>query len=69
MHQNYVKKPFRYSINLDKILINPNHNDFKDYNIKESIAHEINYCNNEQNRLCEIFSNIETIYLTKDKKH
>lgn len=130
-------KPFRYSIDLDKILINPNHNDFEDYNIKESIAHEIfhlidiqngisknsklnnkievlkniliqkkdelntllesnkykndiflsdlfagitkneifgfcaheiNYWNNEQNRLCEIFSNIETIHLTKDKK-
>lgn len=35
------KKPFQYSVNQKRILINPNHPDFDDYNISESIIHEI----------------------------
>ena len=35
------QKPFRYSKTLNKVLVNPNHPDFEDYNIKESIIHEI----------------------------
>ena len=35
------KKPFRFSISQNKILVNPNHPDFGDYNIKEAITHEI----------------------------
>ena len=35
------KKPFQYSVSQKRILVNPNHPDFDDYNINESIVHEI----------------------------
>lgn len=35
------KKPFQYSVTQKRILVNPNHPDFEDYNINESIVHEI----------------------------
>lgn len=36
-------KPFKYSKSLNKILVNPNHPDFNDYNIREAITHEISH--------------------------
>lgn len=36
-------KPFKYSKSLNKILVNPNHPDFDDYNIREAITHEISH--------------------------
>lgn len=35
------EKPFQYSVSQKRILVNPNHPDFNDYNINESIMHEI----------------------------
>ena len=35
------EKPFRFSKVQNKILVNPNHPDFDDYNIREAITHEI----------------------------
>lgn len=35
------EKPFQYSVSQKRILVNPNHPDFDDYNINESIMHEI----------------------------
>lgn len=34
-------KPMYYSTNKDKIIINPNHSDFKYYDLSESLSHEI----------------------------
>ena len=34
-------KPMYYSANKDKIIINPNHSDFKYYDLSESLSHEI----------------------------
>lgn len=38
---NSLNVPMRYSINKDKILINPNHPNFKYYDLSESLTHEI----------------------------
>lgn len=39
---NYdLDKPMKYSIDDDKIYINPNHPDFKYYDLQESLSHEI----------------------------
>lgn len=38
---NSLDVPMRYSIEKDKILINPNHKDFKYYNLQKSLTHEI----------------------------
>ena len=38
---NNLNVPMRYSIDDDKILINPNHPDFKYYDLSESLTHEI----------------------------
>lgn len=38
---NNLNVPMRYSIDDDKIYINPNHSDFKYYDLSESLSHEI----------------------------
>nr|DAF28812.1 MAG TPA: hypothetical protein [Caudoviricetes sp.] len=38
---NNLNVPMRYNINDDKIYINPNHSDFKYYDLSESLTHEI----------------------------
>lgn len=38
---NNLNVPMRYSIDDDKIYINPNHPDFKYYDLQESLTHEI----------------------------
>lgn len=38
---NNLNVPMRYSIDDDKIYINPNHSDFKYYDLSESLTHEI----------------------------
>lgn len=38
---NNLNVPMRYSIDDDKIYINPNHPDFKYYDLSESLSHEI----------------------------
>lgn len=38
---NNLSAPMRYSIDDDKIYINPNHSDFKYYDLSESLSHEI----------------------------
>lgn len=38
---NNLNVPMRYNINDDKIYINPNHQDFKYYDLSESLSHEI----------------------------
>lgn len=38
---NNLDVPMRYSADKDKILINPNHQDFKYYDLSESLCHEI----------------------------
>ena len=38
---NNLNVPMQYSINDDKILVNPNHPDFKYYDLAESLTHEI----------------------------
>lgn len=35
------EKPFRFSTSQNKVLVNPNHPEFDNYNIRESIMHEI----------------------------
>lgn len=52
---NNLDVPMRYGIDKDKILINPNHEDFKYYDLSESLCHEIIHMidirNNISNRL------------------
>lgn len=38
---NNLNVPMRYSVSDDKIYINPNHSDFKYYDLSESLSHEI----------------------------
>lgn len=38
---NDLNVPMKYSINDDKIYINPNHSDFKYYDLQESLTHEV----------------------------
>ena len=38
---NNLDVPMRYSVDNDKIYINPNHSDFKYYDLQESLTHEI----------------------------
>lgn len=38
---NSNKKVMYYDANKDKIIINPNHKDFRNYNLQESLSHEI----------------------------
>lgn len=38
---NNLSAPMKYSIDDDKIYINPNHSDFKYYDLSESLSHEI----------------------------
>lgn len=45
------KKPFRFSTSQNKVLVNPNHPEFNDYNIRESIMHEIAHMVDIKNKI------------------
>lgn len=44
-------RPFRYSRQQKKVLVNPNHPNFDDYNYKEAITHEIVHMIDENNNI------------------
>lgn len=48
---NENSKPMYYSINKDKIIINPKHKDFKHYNLDESLTHEIAHMIEKRNKI------------------
>lgn len=50
---NNLKVPMQYSINDDKILINPNHPDFKYYDLAESLTHEIVHMIDTRNNISD----------------
>lgn len=64
---NNDKKAMYYNINKDKIIINPEHEDFSQYNLQEALTHEIVHMIDTRNKLLEnnknIYSNIRTASL------
>ena len=64
---NNDKKAMYYDINKDKIVINPEHEDFSQYNLQEALTHEIVHMIDTRNKLLEnnknIYSNIRTASL------
>ena len=50
---NNLSAPMRYNINDDKIYINPNHPDFKYYDLSESLSHEIIHMIDIRNNIFE----------------
>lgn len=51
------EKPFKYSKTSKMILVNPNHPDFSDYNIKDAIMHEIAHDIDINNGISQTFNN------------
>ena len=47
------KKPMYYSIDNDKIIINPNHKDFNKYDLSEALSHEIIHLIEKRNKLTD----------------
>ncbi len=64
---NNDKKAMYYDINRDKIVINPEHDDFSRYNLQEALTHEIVHMIDTRNKLLEnnknIYSNIRSASL------
>lgn len=64
---NNDKKAMYYNINKDKIIINPEHEDFSQYNLQEALTHEIVHMIDIRNKLLEnnknIYSNIRSASL------
>lgn len=64
---NNDKKAMYYDINRDKIVINPEHDDFSQYNLQEALTHEIVHMIDTRNKLLEnnknIYSNIRSASL------
>lgn len=64
---NNDKKAMYYDINRDKIVINPEHDDFSRYNLQEALTHEIVHMVDTRNKLLEnnknIYSNIRSASL------
>lgn len=64
---NNDKKAMYYDINRDKIVINPKHDDFSQYNLQEALTHEIVHMIDTRNKLLEnnknIYSNIRSASL------
>lgn len=59
-------KAMYYSVDNDKIIINPNHKDFKKYDLSEALSHEIIHLIEKRNKLTDkinIESNIEKAQL------
>lgn len=48
---NNLKVPMQYNKGKDKIIINPNHKDFKQYNLQEALTHEIVHMIDTRNKL------------------
>lgn len=46
-------KPMYYSVDKDKIIINPNHKDFNKYNLSEALSHEIIHLIEKRNKLTD----------------
>lgn len=61
------KKTMYYDIDRDKIIINPEHEDFSQYNLQEALTHEIVHLIDTRNKLLEknknIYSNIRSASL------
>ena len=61
------KKVMYYDIDRDKIIINPEHEDFSQYNLQEALTHEIVHLIDTRNKLLEnnknIYSNIRSASL------
>ncbi len=64
---NDDKKAMYYDIDRDKIVINPEHEDFSQYNLQEALTHEIVHMIDTRNKLLEnnknIYSNIRSASL------
>ncbi len=50
---NTASKPMYYNIDKDKIIINPTHKDFKSYDIRESLTHEIIHLIDKRNNISD----------------
>lgn len=50
---NNLNVPMRYNMDKDKIFINPNHPDFKYYNLSESLTHEIIHMIDTRNNISD----------------
>lgn len=50
---NTLDVPMRYNIDKDKILINPNHSEFKYYDLQESLSHEIIHMIDTRNNISD----------------
>ena len=50
---NNLNVPMRYNMGKDKIFINPNHPDFKYYNLSESLTHEIIHMIDTRNNISD----------------
>ena len=50
---NDDKKAMYYDIDRDKIVINPEHEDFSQYNLQEALTHEIVHMIDTRNKLLE----------------
>lgn len=46
-------KPMYYSVDKDKIIVNPKHIDFNDYDLQESLTHEITHLIDIRNKISE----------------
>ena len=58
------EKPFRFSTSQNKVLVNPNHAEFNDYNIREAIMHEIAHMvdiNNNISKDSKLITRIEDL--------
>lgn len=66
------KKAMYYDINRDKIIINPEHEDFSQYNLQEALTHEIVHLIDTRNKLLKnnknIYSNIRSAFLEVNNK-
>lgn len=51
--KNNQKVPFRYDIDIDKIIIDFNNKDIKEYNLIESLTHEIMHMIDKRNKILE----------------
>lgn len=62
---NDNKKVMYYDIDEDKIIINPQHEDFKQYNLQEALTHEIVHMIDTRNKLLasnkNLYSNIRSV--------
>ena len=52
---NNLNVPMRYSVSDDKIYINPNHSDFRYYDLSESLSHEIIHMIDIRNNISDKF--------------